>query len=561
MLLRSSTWRRLVVLLAAAAMVWLREPAVLLEPRFYAEEGAVYFRYAWSHGFFDAVLAPHQGYYSLVPNVATALAARLVPLELAPRLTGLVALAVNLLPVAWILWSHAPIWRSLATRCVGAAILVLVDVDQGFVFDTIFSQYHLTVLAAVLLIDDSSVDFAGTRRLVRDLLLVLCGLGSPGACFLFPAFLYVAWTRRRTSSWVAFAILSGACAVQALVALAGKSGGTGYLAGRAALLDPAALPPAMLMNAVDPLFSWAAVSSVRGAVYGWFAAGGARHVVVITASLIAIASLLYFTSHGIERRARVAFVLAFVCTSALTLVFATGSVELHLRFGSNKRYLYASSVILLLLLLAGSSHGARRGVRISCRVLLASALVGCLADFWTNTRDDSDWSVWPEEVAKFEADAGYLLKIWPKGHVVKLSQQRGPPNLTLTSRVVGRAFSAGGSTLPSLRVYQRDVGRIVVAEVRSSRPRALGTLVVGPPPESPIRLRLTPEVEATVLVSIWGWSPMRSEFETDDNGIWRLTVGIEDLADLAGSTCNVQAVLTTPVLEVTNAVEITVRSR
>ena len=69
----------LVLLAGAAAALVLRVPEVVLEPRFWAEEARVYFVYALNNPAGSALLAPHQGYYSLVPNLATWLAT-LVPL-------------------------------------------------------------------------------------------------------------------------------------------------------------------------------------------------------------------------------------------------------------------------------------------------------------------------------------------------------------------------------------------------------------------------------------------------------------------------------------------------
>lgn len=56
------------------ALVVLREPAYLLAPRVWAEEGGIYAQ-AWldADGALAALFKPHLGYYSLVPTLAVQL--------------------------------------------------------------------------------------------------------------------------------------------------------------------------------------------------------------------------------------------------------------------------------------------------------------------------------------------------------------------------------------------------------------------------------------------------------------------------------------------------------
>jgi hypothetical protein len=74
------TGRQVVLLLIAAFVILLaRAPRLLLEGRIYAEEGTTYLRYAWNATPLRALLAPHQGYYSLLDNVPALIAARVLP--------------------------------------------------------------------------------------------------------------------------------------------------------------------------------------------------------------------------------------------------------------------------------------------------------------------------------------------------------------------------------------------------------------------------------------------------------------------------------------------------
>jgi hypothetical protein len=80
---------RIAVFLLFAFVVLLRQPALLLNPRFFCEEGMIYYAYALHHPMLDALLRTAAGYYSLVQNVSALLAAYCVPVEWAPLVTTL----------------------------------------------------------------------------------------------------------------------------------------------------------------------------------------------------------------------------------------------------------------------------------------------------------------------------------------------------------------------------------------------------------------------------------------------------------------------------------------
>lgn len=73
------------ILIIAIALIILRHFDFFINPRFWAEEGSVYFLNAYIHGF-SSLWFGHQGYFSIIPNISTYLAT-LVPLEYAPIVT------------------------------------------------------------------------------------------------------------------------------------------------------------------------------------------------------------------------------------------------------------------------------------------------------------------------------------------------------------------------------------------------------------------------------------------------------------------------------------------
>src|SRR5882757_10650859 len=97
----------------AFLVIYLKSPGELLHGQVYAEEGTTYLRYAWNADPIRAFFAPHMGYYSLLDNAITLIAARLLPLSAAAYLFSWSALSVRLLASYLIVTSeHLTTFRS-----------------------------------------------------------------------------------------------------------------------------------------------------------------------------------------------------------------------------------------------------------------------------------------------------------------------------------------------------------------------------------------------------------------------------------------------------------------
>ncbi len=144
-------------LLAFALAAWVA-PSTFIDPHLYGEEASVYFAFAWRHSFAEAVATPHLGYYALVPNLATALAARL-PLAFAPFAT----LAAGVLVVASLGAVLLARWGPIGSpRLRALAFLALVAVPPGYLrLHTTFAQFWLAIAAAALLVSDHDAAPAG----------------------------------------------------------------------------------------------------------------------------------------------------------------------------------------------------------------------------------------------------------------------------------------------------------------------------------------------------------------------------------------------------------------
>ena len=208
------TFSALLVVAAAAVMV-ARAPTYFIAPGFWAEEGLLYFAYAWSHHWWETLRATPSGYYLLWANVAATIAAAVAPLRLAPLVTTILALGVQLAPVALVAFGEAPEWRTPARRVGGVAIVIFASLTDEIWLNTINSQFHLSLLAVLLLLEPAAV--SARRAAVYAALVALCGFTGPVSCFLAPLYVVKAWHTRARPAIVQAGVLVAASIIQGII--------------------------------------------------------------------------------------------------------------------------------------------------------------------------------------------------------------------------------------------------------------------------------------------------------------------------------------------------------
>ena len=197
---------RLLITLAAVALVALRKSDSLLNPQFWAEDGAIFFIEAERYGGWGQLFRPYEGYLLLLPRLVAALGAPF-PLTAVPAFYAWSALAVTG-AIAW--WLQSP---RLTLRGGAFAALALAAVPHtGEVYLTLCNLQWITALglfALVLARDATSLP----TRAGELLLLLLTGLTGPFIVLALPLFAWRAYHRRSLwSSVLLVGALAGAAA-------------------------------------------------------------------------------------------------------------------------------------------------------------------------------------------------------------------------------------------------------------------------------------------------------------------------------------------------------------
>jgi len=407
--------------LVLALLCALRCPALLSAPRFWAEEGALFFVDAHVHGFWANLLRPQLGYLNVSASLSTSLAS-LLPLEWGPSFTTAFAFAVQ--------WSVAMLAFTMSSRAVPAAWQRLLL--AGFVLALAPSEIWLTStnlhywlgVAAILLWYDERVDH-GRRQLVHRLLLVLAAGSGVQACFLTPLYAWRAATTRSRERWLQTAILAVGATLQLGVLVWSASAGDAALGTR---FDTPAFELAVVAGhhftipvVGQEYWSWPmswllALASWLGP---WFGADPAASaglpavgwVVNGCTIAIAVAVLAVAVRQCRQPRDRQAWV------AWLVLVVLSTLGSLHMAGGY--RYAFGPNVVLVVQLLAGRQAGPAWQRRVGAALLVVAAV--------TNTRHFGSrvhWSAqlpqWTEEVRRWRTDPSHALAIWPEGWSLRL---------------------------------------------------------------------------------------------------------------------------------------------
>jgi hypothetical protein len=381
----------------AIALIVYRDPSLFYSPRYWAEEGAVYYDTAYVSPFWAALVSPHQGYYSFWANIAGILAT-LVPVERAPAVGTGMALVVILAILFAILINDAQSIDTPLKKGVACFAAIVVSAAGEIWLTSCNSQHFVALLVFLALIDSKT---SSAKRPFWYALAVLAGLTSTAANFLTPLVLVKYWMRRERPDLVLFFILCFTSALQ-IVAIVYS-------------LD--VMGPAAYYHVSQSRFSTQDHPDIKKVLneigFYWLAYPilGFRSL-AITKHLDVIAAPLFVLNFFLIRR-QLAHYWYFILASAILIVLSTVA-SLHMQGGG--RYVYAASVIIVIQYLAQATD---ERLPVAARALGGALVVTSLV-YWSFTfrssflaDHDPTWPSWSSEVSQWRQDPAHEIQIWP----------------------------------------------------------------------------------------------------------------------------------------------------
>src|ERR1700751_1875389 len=79
--LKDDTRFSVILILCSIFLICLREPALILNPRMWAEEGIIFYHFALHHSLYDIFTTVHVGYLTLFNSIVSALQAKIFSIE------------------------------------------------------------------------------------------------------------------------------------------------------------------------------------------------------------------------------------------------------------------------------------------------------------------------------------------------------------------------------------------------------------------------------------------------------------------------------------------------
>lgn len=181
-----SSYERAFLFILGLSLVFLRIPNLFIKPRFWAEEGSVYYQYAILNNWLDGLTSAHFGYYYLYANLATVLAAKLVSIEQSPFITTLFSAGV----FVWLIYliTHKDsIFREQYQKILAVLSVVIFPIYGGWL-SVVHSQFYFATAAVIILL--MPVNKTTTVGLFFG------GLSGIPSLFITPMFLWKAWKEK-----------------------------------------------------------------------------------------------------------------------------------------------------------------------------------------------------------------------------------------------------------------------------------------------------------------------------------------------------------------------------
>ena len=342
-----------------------------------------------------------------VTSVATTLAARSVPLELAPLVTTSIAALVQLLPAALLVTGRIDALPDLRSRALAVALLLFALPSEENWLTSTNSSHYLAVAAGILLV---SKPRESRTRFVQVGLLVLAGLSGIDANLLAPFFWWRALRERSRERFEQAVALSVCAVIQVAVVLIAPLYGfasVGLEGRRTPRLDLQVLAHAVLAKDILlPFAGRAWTEHVMTPLAKTLAAHDPMHwvslIVILWAGVFAFAAL-----RSKQWQPQLLLCLGFY----MVLISFMGSIEASRRdwhlthtsaLGAGRYYYLPNFFLGLALLMTASVRSALpRRVRQTALALVAWMLVVGSNEFFRS--DARRWFFagpdWPREVA------------------------------------------------------------------------------------------------------------------------------------------------------------------
>lgn len=393
-------------------LLLLRRPDDLLRPQFNAEEGSIFFQQAYNDGFWASLFSVASGYFHLALHLTAGLAL-LAPLELAPAVFKMVALAIQMLPVAYLLADGIPgfVVTPLFRVLVAAACVAGPNTVETYL-NVLNAQWYLALAGCLVLLAGPR---PGKLRQALDTgVLLLFAASGPLPLVCSPLALW-SWLRARragaTGNLGPLIVLAGAAAQLALLLTGSRA-----TAATAGFGTPT---PAEIVRIIG---LHGACNSLLGVFI--MMRNHQAFSPAATATAAAILPLLAFAAIRLRNLALAVLLVLAITGATVLFVFPLNDPRFALFPGFAPRYFFFTTLFVLFTLLAMAERGGTWRL-LALPGLAAALLFGVRGDYRIPRVPDTHWT---EQVAAFRSlppGTDFFIPVYPQPTDWGLTLRRG----------------------------------------------------------------------------------------------------------------------------------------
>ncbi len=408
------------LLLSFAALSYVRAPELLRGGRLWYEEAVMLSVAAEFDSIKTLWFVIYRGHLQLFSNIvgyATHWMAKFDFPEHIAIVMVLVGIAMNLLPVAMILFARVSFAEDLKGKLFAGLIVFLVLPVSSVWASPIMAQFIFAVVCFIIIMDQNRQ--GPIKAISYNLLIALSFLTGPPAFLLAPAFVLKYFFNKRTDFAVNAALAIALALLQIVILIAARDNSITYfeatLGERINALGAVLFAKSFLL----PLTGYDATHWLLNALQDRFAEFDGA--LILNAALLLVVGALLAT--GWSRSSWQLIVLTMICIAAITgpaIVSAVVSPYAYIMPFNAPRYFYETNVMLYLCLLTVARQFQRDQVgefrlrigKVLFPILAAITIVIGLFDFQTGIiRSGHDWRA---QIATWrQDDRACCIAAWP----------------------------------------------------------------------------------------------------------------------------------------------------
>lgn len=395
-------------------LILIRAPYLFLDARFWAEEGCVYFKYAYKNGIKILYWMDDTGYFYLFANLA-AWIATMVPLAVAPYITTVLAFFVQVMLLVAILFLPSKLFTSVYSKIIASIFTVLGPCIVSEVWlNTINSQVFFGLIGICVLFSDN-IQLKKKEFCAWMIILVIASL-SGAYCFVLVPFFVIKYYLGNKKAKVEMIIMIITATIQGGGILAFKF--WGYTnSKRTFSLGDKNIVDVFLYQLIRPLFGYENMKKMVGGNMSLYCLFG----------IIFIGVMVIWTFMKSANRMNKYCIVAIICLYVYYMIYTTMTAI----SAPGMRYAVVPGTLLNWLIISCVDYTSNLlQSNLFKRIVLCIAMIPLIygiIDFqgdkntYLSTKEQPSWKNQIERLKESGADIENAeIKIWPAGWTVQL---------------------------------------------------------------------------------------------------------------------------------------------